>query len=151
MVGHQIGRYNRTLNAVRAAIAGKRRRPQHQVTSAAEAAVLQQPHEINLRLDNVITAVEAALLDLLGQHLGVPVCELLGAGQQRDRVPHAGLPVLHRRPRPHRPAVLPAHGHATTTGMRLRHEAALTPARSSRRPRPPSSATASATSSSRAA
>jgi len=82
VVGTQIGRYNRTLNALRAAIGGH-----HQVTSAAEAEVLKQPHEINLRLDNVITAVEAALLDLLGQHLGVPVCELLGAGQQRDSVP----------------------------------------------------------------
>jgi glucarate dehydratase len=59
----------------------------HQVSSSAEQALLRQPHEINLRLDNVITAVEAALLDLLGQHLGVPVCELLGAGRQRDRVP----------------------------------------------------------------
>jgi glucarate dehydratase len=32
------------------------------------------------------TAVEAALLDLLGQHLGVPVAELLGDGQQRREV-----------------------------------------------------------------
>jgi glucarate dehydratase len=82
VVGTQIGLYNRTLNAIRAAIGGH-----HQVTSAAEAEVLKQPHEINLRLDNVVTAVEAALLDLLGQHLGVPVCELLGSGQQRDSVP----------------------------------------------------------------
>jgi glucarate dehydratase len=57
------------------------------VTSAAEAELLKQPHEINLRLENVVTAVEAALLDLLGQHLGVPVCELLGNGLQRDSVP----------------------------------------------------------------
>ncbi|MCC2971570.1 enolase C-terminal domain-like protein [Massilia sp. IC2-476] len=83
VVGSEIGKYNRTLNALRAAIAG----PSHQVTSSAEAAVLKQPHEINLRLENVITAVEAALLDLLGQHLGVPVCELLGSGQQRSHVP----------------------------------------------------------------
>lgn len=59
----------------------------HEVTSASEAAVLRQPHEINLRMDNVLTAVEAALLDLLGQHLEVPVAELLGTGQQRDAVP----------------------------------------------------------------
>jgi glucarate dehydratase len=82
--GTQVARYNRTLDAMRAAIAG---RSGHQVTSAAEEAVLKQPHEINLRLENVVTAVEAALLDLLGQHLGVPVCELLGAGQQRSHVP----------------------------------------------------------------
>jgi glucarate dehydratase len=88
VVGTQIGRYNRTLNGIRGAIANKDvSGQQYQVTSAAEAEVLKQPHEINLRLENVVTAVEAALLDLLGQHLGVPVCELLGAGQQRDSVP----------------------------------------------------------------
>ncbi|HEX8786486.1 MAG TPA: enolase C-terminal domain-like protein, partial [Telluria sp.] len=81
--GSEIARYNRTLNGLRAAIAGT----SHQVTSSAEAAVMKQPHEINLRLENVITAVEAALLDLLGQHLGVPLCELLGDGQQRSHVP----------------------------------------------------------------
>src|SRR5207249_8770729 len=45
--------------------------------------VLKQPHEINLRTDNVLTAIEAALLDLLGQFLDVPVAALLGNGQQR--------------------------------------------------------------------
>ncbi|WP_229427998.1 enolase C-terminal domain-like protein [Pseudoduganella dura] len=85
VVGTAIGRYQRTLNALRAAF-GAGGGMQHQVTNEAEAAVLRQPHEINLRLDNVITAVEAALLDLLGKHLGVPVCELLGNGQQRDSV-----------------------------------------------------------------
>lgn len=35
---------------------------------------------------HVRTAVEAAMLDLLGQHLGVPVAALLGEGQQRERV-----------------------------------------------------------------
>ena len=91
VVGTQVGRYNRTLNTIRQAIAGGGDgMPQstvHQVSSEAEARVLKQPHEINLRLDNVLTAVEAALLDLLGQHLGVPVAELLGSGQQRARTP----------------------------------------------------------------
>jgi glucarate dehydratase len=35
---------------------------------------------------HVVTAIEAALLDLLGQYLGVPVAALLGEGQQRERV-----------------------------------------------------------------
>ena len=35
---------------------------------------------------HAVTAVEAALLDLLGQHLGVPVAALLGEGQQRNAV-----------------------------------------------------------------
>ena len=32
---------------------------------------------------HAVTAIESALLDLLGQHLGVPVAALLGEGQQR--------------------------------------------------------------------
>ncbi|EJA5053726.1 TPA: glucarate dehydratase [Salmonella enterica subsp. enterica serovar Kentucky] len=35
---------------------------------------------------NAVAALEAALLDLLGQALNVPVCELLGPGKQRDAV-----------------------------------------------------------------
>ena len=35
---------------------------------------------------HVITAIETPCLDLLGKQLGVPVCELLGDGQQRDKV-----------------------------------------------------------------
>ncbi|AUG99631.1 enolase C-terminal domain-like protein [Pectobacteriaceae bacterium CE70] len=35
---------------------------------------------------NAVAALEAALLDLMGQFLGVPVAELLGPGQQRDEV-----------------------------------------------------------------
>ncbi|HAW40106.1 MAG TPA: glucarate dehydratase, partial [Pseudomonas sp.] len=73
VIDQPIGLYNRTLNSLRSAIAGNAadtpQATRHEVTSEAEAAVLRQPHEINLRLDNVITAVEAALLDLLGQHL----------------------------------------------------------------------------------
>jgi glucarate dehydratase len=87
VLGSSIGRYQRTLNRIRAELSAKEAATQHQVTTEAEAAVLKQPHEINLRLDNVVTAVEAALLDLLGQFLQVPVCELLGNGQQRGAVP----------------------------------------------------------------
>jgi glucarate dehydratase len=83
----RIAAYNRTLNSLRQHIAGAGDGHQHQVTSAAELALLRQPHEINLRLENVITAVEAALLDLFGQFVGLPVCDLLGAGRQRDAVP----------------------------------------------------------------
>lgn len=35
---------------------------------------------------HVLTAIEAPCLDLLGKFLEVPACELLGDGQQRDRV-----------------------------------------------------------------
>ena len=39
---------------------------------------------------HAVTAVESALLDLQGQHLGVPVAALLGEGQQRDAVQMLG-------------------------------------------------------------
>jgi len=39
---------------------------------------------------HAITAVESALLDLLGQHLNVPVAALLGEGQQRESVEMLG-------------------------------------------------------------
>ncbi len=39
---------------------------------------------------HAVTGLESALLDLLGQHLGVPVAELLGDGQQRTAVPVLG-------------------------------------------------------------
>jgi glucarate dehydratase len=129
VVGTEIGRYNRTLNGVRAAIAGKASGGAivHQVTSQAEAAVLLQPHEINLRLENVITAVEAGLLDLLGQHLGVPVCELLGAGQQRDSVPMlAYLFYIGERGLTDLPYLAPSRD--DHTWYTLRHQAAMTPA-----------------------
>ena len=72
---------------------------------------------------HAVTAVEAALLDLLGQHLGVPVAALLGEGQQREAGPHARLSLLCRRSPQDRPAVHQRTGCAQTTGMRLRHEA----------------------------
>jgi glucarate dehydratase len=39
---------------------------------------------------HVVTALETALLDLLGQHLGVPVSSLLGDGTQREYVEALG-------------------------------------------------------------
>ena len=39
---------------------------------------------------HAVTGLEAALLDLLGQHLGVPVAALLGEGQQRESVEMLG-------------------------------------------------------------
>jgi glucarate dehydratase len=126
VIGQPIGDYNAVLNAVRSAVAGGNRVIAHQVTSDAEARVLLQPHEINLRSDNVITAIEAALLDLLGQHMGVPVCALLGNGQQRDAVKMlAYLFYVGDR----RKTDLPYPGDAGTSGWAtVRTEEALTPA-----------------------
>lgn len=129
VVGQPIGGYNAICNAVRAALPGAkagRKTIVHQVTTAAEAAVLRQPHEINLRTDNVVTAVEAALLDLVGQHMGVPVCALLGTGQQRDAVKMlAYLFYVGDRGRTDLPY---GDGSGAASGWgRVRTEAALTP------------------------
>ena len=78
VVGSQIGAYKTTLNKVRDAFAGL----------DAGGRGLQT---FDLRTTvHVVTAIESALLDLLGKYLGVPVAELLGEGQQRDSVEMLG-------------------------------------------------------------
>jgi glucarate dehydratase len=74
---------------------------------------------------HAVTALEAALLDLLGQHLGVPVAALLGEGQQRDRVETLGyLFFIGDRKKTGLPyACCPDSG---DNWLRLRHEEALT-------------------------
>jgi glucarate dehydratase len=75
---------------------------------------------------HAVTAIESALLDLLGQHLGVPVAALLGEGQQRDAVEMLGyLFYVGDQTRTDLPyASDPDAGNAW---FRLRHEKALTP------------------------
>ncbi len=73
------------------------------------------------------TAIESALLDLLGQHLGVPVAALLGEGQQRDAVEMLGyLFYIGDRTRTDLPYASEPEG--PDAWARLRHEPALTPA-----------------------
>ena len=70
LVGQPIGQYQAILNRVRA-------------TFASRDAGGRGLQTFDLRTTiHVLTAVECALLDLLGQHLGVPVCELLGEGRR---------------------------------------------------------------------
>ena len=75
---------------------------------------------------HAVTAVESALLDLLGQHLDVPVAALLGEGVQRTEVPVLGyLFYVGDRRRTDLP-----YGDAPDADdewLRLRHEPALTP------------------------
>ncbi len=130
VIGTQLGRYNATLNSVRRALGGSgpaaHQATVHQVTSEAEAAILRQPHEINLRIDNVVTGVEAALLDLLGQFLGVSVAALLGNGQQRTEVRMlAYLFYIADRGRTDLP--YDSEPQAKDGWLRLRNEPALTP------------------------
>src|SRR6185312_3045793 len=76
---------------------------------------------------HVQAALECALLDLLGQHLGVPVAALLGEGQQRDAVQVLGyLFFVGDRTRTDLPYA--SEPDAPDAWSRLRHEPALTPA-----------------------
>lgn len=78
---------------------------------------------------HAVTAVESALLDLLGQHLEVPVAALLGEGQQRASVEMLGYLFFvgdrTKTPLPYAdPASEPEHADAW---CRLRHDKAMTP------------------------
>jgi glucarate dehydratase len=75
---------------------------------------------------HAVTAVESALLDLQGQHMGVPVAALLGEGQQRDAVQMLGyLFFVGDRKKTDLPYT--SEPDADDEWMRLRHEEALTP------------------------
>ncbi|WP_252106470.1 MULTISPECIES: glucarate dehydratase family protein [unclassified Halomonas] len=76
---------------------------------------------------NAVAALEAALLDLMGKFLGVPVAELLGNGKQRDAVDVLGYLFFigegHSTPLDFRRGT----DGATHDWYRLRDEAAMTP------------------------
>ncbi|MBC5781559.1 glucarate dehydratase [Ramlibacter sp. USB13] len=75
---------------------------------------------------HAVTAVESALLDLQGQHMGVPVAALLGEGQQRDAVQMLGyLFYVGDRRKTNLPYA--SEPEAKDDWFRLRHEEALTP------------------------
>ncbi|RKP46192.1 glucarate dehydratase [Pararobbsia silviterrae] len=114
VVGQSIGNLQGTLNAVRKAFADR----------DAGGRGLQT---FDLRTTiHAVTALECALLDLLGQHLGVPVAALLGEGQQRDEVEMLGyLFYIGDRRKTTLPYASGEHGR--DDWERLRTEEALTP------------------------
>ena len=74
---------------------------------------------------HAVTALEAALLDLLGKHLGVPIAALLGEGQQRREVEMLGyLFFVGDRNKTGLPYV--SEEDAADDWMRVRREEALT-------------------------
>jgi len=78
VVGRSIGDYNRILNDVRAAFAQR---------DAGGRGLQTFDQRITI---HAVTALESALLDLLGKLLQVPVAALLGNGQQRSQVAALG-------------------------------------------------------------
>jgi len=76
--GQSLGNWNHILNSLRTAFAERDSGGRGNQTFDLRVAI------------HAVTAVESALLDLLGQFLGVPVAALLGEGQQSDSVAMLG-------------------------------------------------------------
>jgi glucarate dehydratase len=114
VVGQSVATYHAVLNAMRQ-------------TFAARDAGGRGLQTFDLRVTiHAVTAVEAAMLDLLGQFLDVPVAALLGEGQQRKAVQMLGyLFYVGDRKRTN----LPYRADTTTKDgwLRLRDEEAMTP------------------------
>ena len=72
VIGRPVGACNTILRAMRTAFADRDAGGRGKQTFDLRVAIHAE------------TAVESALLDLLGQHLGVSVADLLGEGRQRD-------------------------------------------------------------------
>src|SRR5450830_652462 len=75
---------------------------------------------------HAVTAIESALLDLLGQHLGVPVAALLGEGQQRQEVEMLGY-LFYVGDRTQTDLPYQSEPGAADAWSRRRHEKAVTP------------------------
>ena len=73
---------------------------------------------------HAMTAVECAMLDLLGQHLGLPVAELLGEGRQRERVAVLGY-LFYVGDRARTDLSYRSEPDAADAWLRLRHEKAM--------------------------
>lgn len=114
LVGQPIGQYQALLNRVRAEFASR----------DAGGRGLQT---FDLRITiHAVTALEAALLDLLGQHLEVPVAALLGEGQQRDAVEMLGY-LFYIGDRQRTTLDYRTEPDADNAWFRLRNEVAMTP------------------------
>jgi len=114
LIGQPLGQYQRILGQVRQAFAGR----------DASGRGLQT---FDLRVTiHAVTAIEAALLDLLGQHLEVPVAALLGEGQQRDAVAMLGY-LFYVGDRRKTTLDYRNEAEADDAWFRVRNEEALTP------------------------
>jgi len=114
IVGQPVGNWNAILNTMRQRFADR----------DAGGRGLQT---FDLRVTiHAVTAVEAALLDLLGQHLGVPVAALLGEGQQRSEVEMLGY-LFFVADRNKTDLKYRSELDADDAWFRVRNEAAMTP------------------------
>jgi len=115
IVGQSIGNYQAVLNAMRKQFAERDSGGRGTQTFDLRVAI------------HAVTAAESALLDLLGQHLDVPVAALLGEGQQRDAVQMLGY-LFYVGDAKKTNLAYRTEPDADNAWFRLRHEEAMTPA-----------------------
>ena len=113
--GQPIGQYNAVLQAMR-----------QQFADRDSGGRGQQTFDLRTTI-HAVTAVESAMLDLLGQHLDVPVCALLGEGQQRQRVQMLGY-LFYVGDRLQTDLPFRSEPDQADDWLRLRHEKAMTAA-----------------------
>jgi glucarate dehydratase len=114
VVGQSVGNVQAVLKRVREAFADRDAGGRGQQTFDLRTTV------------HAVTAIESALLDLLGQHLGVPVAALLGEGQQRESVEMLGY-LFYVGDRRKTDLPYREEPDAPNDWFRVRHEVALTP------------------------
>jgi glucarate dehydratase len=114
VVGQPIGGYHGILNAMQKRFADR---------DAGGRGLQTFDQRITI---HAVTAVEAALLDLLGQFLGVPVAALLGEGVQRQAVEMLGY-LFFVGDRRKTDLLYRGEPDARIDWFRLRHDEALTP------------------------
>ncbi|MEE4463041.1 glucarate dehydratase, partial [Azotobacter chroococcum] len=114
LIGQPIGQYQKILNQVRQAFAAR--------DSGGRGL---QTFDLRIAI-HAVTALEAALLDLLGQFLEVPVAALLGEGQQRDEVEMLGY-LFYVGDRTKTDLPYRREPEADNDWFRVRNEEALTP------------------------
>jgi glucarate dehydratase len=114
VVGQAVGNVQAVLQRVREAFADRDAGGRGQQTFDLRTTI------------HAVTAIESALLDLLGQHLGVPVAALLGEGQQRDSVEMLGY-LFYIGDRRKTDLPYREEPDAPNDWFRVRHDVALTP------------------------
>jgi glucarate dehydratase len=112
VVGRGVGSYRSVLRAVREAFAARDAGGRGQQTYDERVTI------------HAVAALECALLDLLGQFLGVPMAELLSEGQYRSRVPVLGY-LFYVGDRKKTPLAYRASSTGADDWLRLRDEPAL--------------------------
>ena len=110
--GQSIGNWNQILNTLRSCFQDR--------DSAGRG---DQTFDLRVAI-HAVTAVESALLDLLGQFLGVPVAALLGEGQQRDSVAMLGY-LFYVADTRNTGLPYQSEPDASDDWLRLRHESAM--------------------------